>query len=57
MKRKEVKHDELNNMLSGMVDVVLKSVPLSDLEQDELWELLQMPLEKFFDYPDYRNYN
>ena len=57
MERKEVKHDELNNMLFGMVDVVLKSVPLSDLEQDELWELLQMPLEKFFDYPDYRNYN
>jgi hypothetical protein len=57
MKRNEVMADDLNNMLSDMINVVIKRVPLSEIEQDALWEKLQIPLEIFFNYPDYRNYN
>ena len=57
MKKDEVRADDIKNMLSKCVDGISEISPLTDLEQDELWEAFQPILEKFFNYPDYRNYN
>ena len=44
-------------MLLSMAEVVERKVEMTDSEADELWELLQAPLEQFFGCPQYRHYN
>jgi len=57
LERKTVKQEDVNNMIGDMIDAVLKVVPLSDKEQDELWDELAAPMEKFFGYPEFRHHN
>lgn len=57
MKREEVWADDINNLIADMIDVAADKVTLTDKEQDELWELLQAPMEKFFGYPQFRHHN
>ena len=57
MNKNDVMAEDINNMVAEMIDVVLKTVPLSNAEQDELWDAIQPGLEKFFGYPSFRHYN
>jgi hypothetical protein len=57
MDRKDVMADEISTIATDMVDAALKTVKLSIEEQDELWGELINTMEKFFNYPDFRNYN
>ena len=55
--RNDIKQEDVNSMIAAMIDTVLKTVHLTDAEQDELWGFLDAPMEKFFGYPDFRNHN
>ena len=55
--RQKVMADDINSMLGAMIDTVMQTISLTDAEQDELLEELQVPMEKFFGYPEFRHYN
>lgn len=57
LNRSDVMADDINTMLSDMIDAALKTAALSDAEQDELWDELLPALEAFFGYPNYRGHN
>ena len=54
---KEVFQEDVNNIIADMIDVALKTVDLTDTQQDELWDAIAPGMEKFFGYPDFRSYN
>jgi hypothetical protein len=57
MKIDDVAAEDINNMLADIIDTVLKTVELTNEQEDELWDCIQPGLEKFFGYPNFRSYN
>jgi len=53
----KVYQDEINTWLWDFVDEIANNVELTEYQQDMLFDFLQPQLEKFFNYPDFRNYN
>lgn len=53
----EVAAEDVNNMVADMIDTVLKTVTLTNEQEDELWDCIQPGLEKFFGHPSFRSYN
>ena len=55
--RSDVSADDLNTMMVDILDAVIKTVALTEPEEDELWDKLHPQLEEFFGFPDYRSHN
>lgn len=58
----QVRMEDINNWVGGLIDKIESEVSdynkLSSLiKEDELFVEVRNALEKFFNYPDYRNYN
>jgi hypothetical protein len=56
LKRDQVMQEEINSMVSNAIDAIEKKVELSQGEEDVLYNKLQVALEEFFGYPDFRHY-
>ena len=58
MKREDVSADDINNWLGKISDVFVDAIDDLDIDtEDELLGEIEDVISRFFNYPDYRNYN
>jgi len=49
--------DQLNSLIVDIVELVIQRTNIDEVQVDKLLLELEYVLDKFFDYPDYSNYN
>lgn len=57
--KKDVTMEDISGILLDILDNLKdhQHIFLTSLEEDKLWDILSSVLDKFFDYPEYNNYN
>ena len=53
---KKVCKEELNKYIIEVTDIAKERFDLTETEDDELFDALEVVLDKFFKYPDYLHY-
>lgn len=60
IKMNDVYMNDVNSLVSDFLDLIsnrIEDYPEASSKEDDLFQDIQRALEKFFNYPDYKNYN